>query len=380
VLLLLLVAVLVSGSAARAAPGERPCRASLPRGPAVPAPIVFRTSCGAFRLAPDGRIARLPPGSFADRGGGTGRRYGADLRIQRNRPGRIVLLRRGRVAWRSSGLYRNDAGSIAFGPDAFAFAAYKRGIFLTDLNSPERLVLPGPALHPVAFLRGGELLVADGAHHSLSVLAPDGSLLRRHRYRARNGYVFDQLTETVFFVTPERMLVRADATGVHVVRRLWDLDGWIWLAGPYLTLSDEGKFAVVRRDGTLVSRWSLPPAGKSRSDLSPVASDDGRMIAFRRVPARRPRGGTVVVYVLRQGEKRPTEVYRHTGGQVGCGVNASFGWHGRFLLYSSTDGGAVVVDNRGGRARSLAELASQLPHRLRGERAIAYWASDFAKP
>src|SRR5207248_4193123 len=110
-----------------------PCRAPLPRAPAVPAPLVAWSSCGAFRIRTDGRVVRLPRHWLARHSGGTGRRWEAKLDIRRNRPGRYVLVREGRVVWRSRGLYPNDGGSIAFGPGRFAFASYRRGVFMTDL-------------------------------------------------------------------------------------------------------------------------------------------------------------------------------------------------------------------------------------------------------
>jgi len=98
-----------------------PCRAALPQGPPVPAAIVFKTSCGGYLLATTGHVTRLPRHWFASHSGGTGRRFGADLQIRRNRTGRITLLRHGRLAWRSRDLYPNTAADVAFGPHAFAF-------------------------------------------------------------------------------------------------------------------------------------------------------------------------------------------------------------------------------------------------------------------
>jgi len=376
VLLLLLVALLLAVPSVDAAPESRTCRTELPQGPSVPAPIVFRNSCGTFRLGRDGEVERLPSKWLASRSSGTGRRYGADIRIQRNRPGRIVLRRQGSVVWKSTGLYRNDAGSVAFGPGAFAFSAYRRGIFATNLRSPERMIVRGFGHYPLAFLRDGSLLVVEGGVGAIRLVAGDRSILRRYRYRRQNGYQLDERTGSLFFVTPGRILVRADGTAVGVLRALGDLDGWVGLAGRQLTLSDDESLAVLRRDGSLFSRWSWRLPRGSRLDLSPVASDDGRRGAFRTVPSRGH--GSVVLYVLREGQKRATAVYRHRGVQVGCGVGASFDWHDDFLLYSATDGPTTLVDVRTGHVRSLAKLTARLPTRFSGERALASWASDFA--
>jgi hypothetical protein len=344
-------------------PENRPCAASLPKGPAVPAPIVLETSCGGFRLESDGDVTRLPAGSPARRSG-TGRRYGVDLRIVRTRPGRIVLRRAGRNEWRSSGLYPRDGGSHAFGPGSFAFASHRRGVFLTDLRSPERLVLPGVGLYPLAFLRGGSLLVVDGGWGpSISVLSPTGVLLRRYRYRPRHGYAFDERTESLFFVTPGRLLVRARGTGVRVVRPLRRVDGWLSLSGPHLSLQDEDTFTVLRRDGTPVSRWTWPRSRRSGIDYGFVASEDARTFAFRTFTRERGTRGRVVVYLLRPGERRATPVYRHRGTQLGCGTGASLHWDGRFLLYSTTGRRLVIVDSRDGSIRDLGKLAALVPGR-----------------
>jgi hypothetical protein len=68
--------VLATATAALAlAAPLHPCRAAIPAGPPVPAPIVMWTSCGAYRLARDGRVAALPRHWLARHSGGTGRRW-----------------------------------------------------------------------------------------------------------------------------------------------------------------------------------------------------------------------------------------------------------------------------------------------------------------
>src|SRR6185369_16268643 len=130
--------------------------------------------------------------------GGTGRRFGADLQLRRTHAGLFVLRRRGRLVWRSHGLYPNDGGGVAFGRGTFAFASYRRGVFVTDLAGPERRVARGTALFPIGFTRDGVLFV--GRRGAVDVVAPDGRLVRRLRYRARNGLAFDEPADTLFLV------------------------------------------------------------------------------------------------------------------------------------------------------------------------------------
>ena len=85
-----------------------------------------------------------------------------------------------------------------------AFNSYHRGVFLTDLRGPERLVYAGRGRYPHAFFPSGRLLVTGG--RALVVLAPDGWVERRYPYLRRRGYGFDARSETLFFVTPRGRL------------------------------------------------------------------------------------------------------------------------------------------------------------------------------
>jgi hypothetical protein len=346
----------------------------------VPAPIVLRTTCGAFWLARDGRLSRLPARWFLERQGGTGRRYGADLRIRRNPAGRITLMRKGHVVWRSSRLYRNDGGDVAFGPGAFAFSSYRRGIFVTDLKSPERRIVRGVGLYPLAFIRDGSLLVSRA--RSISLLSQSGAVLRRFRVRRGNGWSFDQRTESLFFVTPSRVLVRANGTNVRRIRPLGRLDGWMYpLAHDLIAFHGRRSVTVIRGDGRFVARASWPNARRWTFDSGLSASADARSFAFRlsKTNASRNRG-RAVLYLVRAGESKARAVYRHRLGQVGCWTGASLYWHGGFLLYSSADGELAVFDARDGSPTTLTALGRALPRKNPGEDASAYWASSLAPP
>jgi hypothetical protein len=351
-----------------------PCAAPLPHGPAVPAPIVLRTSCGGFRLDADGMVSRLPGHWLADHGNGTGRLFGAHIAIRRNRSGLYVLLARGRVVWRSHGLYRNDGGSVAFGPHAFAFASYRRGVFLTDLKRREHLVVRGRGLYPYTFTSAGDLIVTGG--RTIAFVSPRGATLRRFHYRLRNGFSFDERTDTLYFVTPRGVLARARGTQVELARSLRNVDGTISVASPnLLVFSGAHAITVTKRDGTFVSsaRWS---ARRLSSDSGVSPSPDGSAVAFRLSDAYPgSKSGSATVYVLRAGETRAEAMYTHRLGPSGCAVGANLMWHSRSLLYSSTDGRLDVLDTRSGTVRDLSRLA--LPRRSPAERVYAAWLSDF---
>jgi hypothetical protein len=232
-------------------------------------------------------------------------------------------------------------------------------------------------LYPLAFVRSGRLLVT--RRGTIVVVSPDGSALRRYRYRGKNGFAFDQRTESLFFVTPKRVLVRAKETQLRVVRPLGDLDGWIYFAGrDLLVFHDDHEVAVTRRNGRLVARASWSDSQDWVLDSGLTASGDRSTYSFRLTMATaRSREGTAVLHVLRAGEKEAQVIHRHRLGESGCAVGASLTWHGRFLLYSSTDGHVAAFDSRDGSGQTLTELAAALPHRVPGEHVSAYWASDF---
>jgi hypothetical protein len=365
---MLVAAVTVALAATGAA---HPCRAPLPDGPVVPAPVVLRTSCGAFRLDADGQVTRLPRRWFAKHGGGTGRRYGADLAVRRTRPGRFILLRRGRIVWRSSDLYRNDGGSVAFGPGLFAFTTHRQGLFLTDLKSPERLIARGRGLFPYEFTRRGELLVTGPG--SVTVLSRTGMPLRRYRYRARNGLTFDGKTETLYFVTRDGKLAAARGTDLRTIGPLRGVRGWMAFGAPdLLVFSGRRSVAVTRLDGTVVARARWRPSRVDALDAGVSVAPDGRSFAFRLANARQSSRGAAVLYVLRAGESRAHALYRHRLGRAGCASGASLSWSGRFLLYSSVDGQRSILDTRSGNVIRLERLARALPRRG-AELAEAFW-------
>lgn len=320
------------------------CRAARPRGPRLPAPIVLRTGCGAFRLATDGSVTPLREGS---RPHGTGRVYGANLAIRRNRSGRFFLLRRGRVVWRSTGSYPNDATQVAFGPHSFAFSTARGGVYLTDLRGPERMVARGPSLFPLGISSRGDLLVAGGSR--MRVISKAGGLVRSYGYRARSGFAFDDRTDGLIFVTPDGHLAAGPPRAVLPQSRLVDVDGPVSLTpGRLLVFSGERDIVVVRRDGSVLARarW---PAADGTTDSGFELAPDGSAIAFRLSTAHPgDRSGTASLYVLRAGAQSARLVYRDRFGPVGCGVAATMSWHGSDLLYGRSGGELAVIDTRSG--------------------------------
>lgn len=365
------VAVAVAGAA-------HPCRAPLPRGPVVPAPVVLWTSCGSFRLAKDGQVTRLPRHWLVLHSGGTGRRYESRVNLRRNAAGRFFLLVRGRLLWRSHGLYPGDGGDVAFGPHEFAFSSYRRGVFLTDLKGAERLVVHGSGLAPYDFTSSGDLIVTGG--RQILLVSRAGAVVRRFRYRTRNGYSFDEANDTLYYVTLGGRLATVHGTErARVGRQLRGVDGTVSLAKPGLLVFSGGReFTITRRNGSPVAHTSWNPRLVFDSGVS--VSPDGRSFAFRLTNARRglQRAGTASVYVLRAGSSRPRSIYRQhlRASPTGCACGAGLGWYGDYLFYQSNDGRLIILDTRSGRNSDLSALARTLPHRWPGEQARAAWRSE----
>ena len=356
-----------------------PCRASLPRGPSVPAPLVVWDDCGVFRLEVDGTLQRLRRHWLAYHGGGTGRRFGADLELRRTRPGVYILRRHGRTIWRSSDLYPNDGGDVAFGPGLFAFGSYThRGIFLTDLHGPERRVAQGQNIYILGFTAQGELLV--DARRAILGIGPRGRELDRYRYIRRRGFGFDDREGILYFVTPRGRLAEVgDGGGLRVFGRAPAMGAWPTVLAPaLLTWSAPHSLAVSDRTGALLasSRW---PRKLGTMDRGVDASSDGTLFAYR-VTNARPQAPhpSAAVFVLRRAQHRARLIVAHDTTTPGCGgIPGGLGWNQHHLLYDFGDGRVVIFDIDSGARTSLTAFAKAIPRREPGDSLTFAWASSF---
>jgi hypothetical protein len=352
-----------------------PCATALPRGPAVPAPLVLSTDCGWFSLATDGTVQRLPVDWYATHKKPWHPPYG--LSYRRTHVGQYLALRHGRVVWRSARRYLGEDGAGVFGPHSFAFVSWGlRGVLLSNLHGPERLVLHGRNLFPIGFTATGELVVS--GRRTIVVLSPRGQLSRRLSFRASSSFAFDEATGGVYFVSPAGVLTVAE--GSHVLRLGPAPPGSIALLGQrLLSFSLAGHVAVVRRsDGGLVASASWSPRTMIDSGVS--VSDDGTLFAFRTVRGNTRKPGWASVYALRAGAHRAQLVYRHRFQQAGCGYSASIGIRGSELLYRSDGGqGPAEADllRLGGTGVRLTPLLEALPRKSDSTPGNVFWPADF---
>jgi hypothetical protein len=355
----------------------------------VPGGVAARAGCAGAGRALD-ELRQLPARARRERqppatplAGQARQRHGPPLRLpprdppHRARTASLAPGRAHRLALRRSLPGRWRRGCLP-GAHAFAFASYRRGVFLTDLRGGERLVARGRGLHPYSFTGHGDLLVS-GAR-SISLVAPRGTVLRRFAYRPRNGFGFDDRTGTLYYVTRAGRLAAARGVRVELARSLRDVDGLLSVARPnLLVFSGARSITATRRDGTVVAEasWSSRRVG---SDSGVAVAPAGDAFVFRLSDAHPgSRSSTATVYLLRAGASRAQAIYRHQLGPSGCAVGASLSWHGTSLLYSSSDGTLALVDTRTAAVTELTTLARTLPRHAAGERAYAGWRGDFRR-
>src|SRR5262245_9096311 len=195
------LALAVISASANAARPQDPCQQRLPHGPQVPAAIVFTSTCGSFRLQRSGHVAKLPRRWLAHHEGRTGRRFGAHLRLRASHGGSIILRLKRKVVWRSAHSYRGTITSVAFGPRLFAFSVWRRGVYLTDLESPERLVVHGRESYPLDFTASGRLVVVSG--RVITLVSARGRVVRSLVFAPGRGVSLDSRTDTLYFVSPD---------------------------------------------------------------------------------------------------------------------------------------------------------------------------------
>jgi hypothetical protein len=285
------------------------------------------------------------------------------------------------VIWHSSRDYYNTGDENAFGPHLFAFDDYYHGIFLTDLRHPERMVMRGRGLSPIGFTRGGDLLISMRGY-SIAVVAPDGRLLRRFSYSGRDSFTWDEHTDTLYFVRPDGMLAAAHGAHVRLIHRLAGIEGEIWFTPPrLLVFNGRRSVTITNLNGKLIARDQWPGTRTDNFASGLSISPNGRTFAFRLSNARPgARHGEAVVYVLHAGQSHARAIYRQHLGPSGCAVGAGMEWHGRYLLYSSTDGQQAVLDTHTDRQVSLMPLLHRIPQRGRSQVYDVFWQRDLRAP
>lgn len=337
---------------------------------------MLHTSCGWYEHDPSGRTFRLPNHWGATHGTGSGRRYGAQLDVCCDRTRHISLRLHGRLVWRSRRAYPGADGQVAFGPHEFAFADYNRGVYLTDLRRPERLVVRGRGLYPDDFTRNGDLIVVAGK--TLVVVSRSGRIVGLHPFRRANGYAFDWRSDTYVFVSPRGRLATLRSRSVRLGPPVARLGGVSVLARGFVALTGGGRFKVMREDGTAVAAARWNPRTETLV-AGPSAAPDARTFVYELTSRR---GATL--FVVHAGERRGRVLLRRWRSPLQCieggPCAGGFDWLGRFFLFQPGDGHVGLVDSTTGRLTDLTRFDRSLPHLgLRPEAAVVAWKSDFPR-
>jgi hypothetical protein len=374
---LVAAAAAVPGSASEAASS---CGSSLPVAPAgLPAPVVFRTTCGSFRAGPDGRVAptravRSPLWSPS--------RFQIDVRNDH-----VVLIEHGRVRWRSQRAFASESNSefdsAAFSGRRLAFSFVHGRLWVSRLSGHEHAV--GGSEGALTWTKRGDLMTSQRRHGKwrLAVRDRNGLHPRVVARRPVNAFV-DDATQTVLYVTASGSLVRTDGRSKHYLADLRSLG-----FGPRATLqvlsrsmigvSSPTRLAVLRGDGSLFAAMEYPADSAGLSHGWPTfALADDRVAAA--VELERPNGGTAGedVYVLSPGGAQGTRLVRLQDEWVGCGWLVTMVWHGDWLLYSDSVVNVLAIDTSGGGRVELSKTARQLPGVQVDENSGEYVGLDFA--
>jgi hypothetical protein len=350
--------------------------------------VAITTECGRFRIGRDGRITRSPNRSPVPRGAAWYPTDGAWYKLEH---GHIVIGRWRQRLWRSQGRFAPgyDVGALTIGISALAFSfGSSPRLFVAAFSSAEREVADGE--YPLGWTRAGELFTRAGRHGELRLRDATGELAGTLASRVWD-YVFDRTNGELDFVQRGRVL-RTDGSTPVVFANLSQLGlsrrPELDPLGRLFALRDQRRIVVVRRDGSLFSSTALQRS-RSRVDgvSSPLAaSPDGRSVAFTLTRGNTAYGsrGSETVYLLRAGTRRAERLRIERLRFAVCERGADLAWHGRWLLYSASEGNVVVLDSRGRRrALDLTRTVLGLPGSGGGEghaNVTASWAAGFGAP
>jgi hypothetical protein len=325
----------------------------------LPAPIVITTGRVSFRIARDGRAARVPtPPDPLPEGAALFPASGTWFTIRRDH---LVVGRGSTRLWRSRGgkfSSRYGIGVIVAGPRAVAFQ-HDHKLWIAPLDGAERPVAAREL--PLGWTTAG-LYIYRYRGRQLLLRSDRGALLEVIARQPLGSDYFVSGGDLYFIVHGVLM----SASGAHV-RRLASLrglgvseDSWLQPVGWMLELEDNSRVVVVRADGSIFASIRLREWRAGGLSSSLVPAPDGSAVAFTATSGRTH--ATETVYLARAGARTATALHREAVELGGCEQGASVQWLGRWLLYSDTDGKLAAIDTAGGRrVLDLTRLVGRLP-------------------
>jgi hypothetical protein len=254
----------------------------------------------------------------------------------------VVLLRDGRVLWRSRRWFAQpfvEGGAVGARDLAFSFAGGR--LWVASRHGVEHAVARNE--DPLGWTTANELLTARWSRGT------EGATLRIRTGNGRQPHVFarhvtslafDDTTSTLLYVDPgSGVLLRTDGRTASRLVALDDL-GLPWrteielLPGGLLDFQAPDRIVVLRGDGSVFASSLLPDAARSDGSIEwagwPTVGDG--KLAFAVDDLARARES---VYVLREGDRAAAHVFDAANVFAPCGSWAQLAWHGDWLLYST---------------------------------------------
>jgi hypothetical protein len=360
----ILLGVLVAATAATGSTGQAAssCGSALPAAPSgLPAPVLLRTTCGAYRVREDGSVGHaraVPPPWWSP--------SPSQIDV---RDDHVVLIERGKVRWRSRRAFlspSSDFVSVVFSGRALAFSFMRGRLWVSRLDGHEHAV--GWSESALVWTNRGDLLTVRGRHgrHGLAVRDRNGLHPRVIAPRFLNYLLVEDATRTVLYVNASGTLVRTDGRSKQFLANLASL-GFApnatlqTLPDGMVGISSEKRLAVLRRDGSVFAQTDFPaaPAGQ-RHGWTNFAVTRDRVAAAVELSSPSGVGGEDVL-VVRAGETTGRLLAREQSQWFGCGWIVTLAWHSDWLLYSDSNVDVLAFDTDGGGRIDLSQTAQQLP-------------------
>ena len=315
------------------------------------AAIRVETSCGTFELGPDGvrfvaaSRPRATPDGFRRRGG------------------KLELLERGRVVWRSHRRHPRHAVSAWSARDggSLAFQYYRSPLYLVARDGRERVVAGARGDFPYGWTRAGLLLKSGD---DIVVRDTGGRVVRTLTGIAGIGR-FDERSKTLLLISKRRLL-RTDGRRVAHVADIsrYGLGRWAQIVPlPSGRIALVGKrLVVLRPDGRLIAADRGDVGYPEDSPAGAVATITTQYLGGARIRES--------VRLLRPGARSSTRVFAKNITREGCGLGSMLAWRGERLLFWTTEGQVAGIDTESGRHVDLTSVVARLP----GQFSSAAWA------
>ena len=304
--------------------------------------------------------------------------------------GHVVFTRQGRVVWRSvGGTYDPQAlGAAVLGPGWVAFSSYEgtggsSDLFLSARFGGERKVAENE--EPLVAGASGDLIVSkwypNGANPDLVVRRPDGELSVLLATGVSVSYS-EPLSGTLLYLRG-RTVRRTDGSRSWPVVRMAELGvpGLEWvdrLEDGRILLTGRRSLAVLTPNGRMIEHATLARIPKGGSGYVNVVGSYGRTGL---VPSVNPSTGGLIllqavwldanagggkgwegVYELPRGVSKARLLFGKRLTLAVCAHGSGALWHGRWLLYWTSEGRVIVIDSSGRhRPIDLSKVARAVP-------------------